>query len=162
MAKLTESYLRSMIKQVMKEAYFDENEDDRKFKAKLDAKRAKEQARFDNFKGGSAFDDKYFGEGKPWEEALANLQAMTTEYEIGGMASPDDLVQAADEMEALLPSVSRNQKPYVRSLIAAAHEQLADYQPMPSFNPGGMGANDPHLSPTMDEARKRKLAPKRR
>lgn len=165
MAKLTESYLRNMIKQVMKEASFtsfDQNEDDRKFQAKLDAKRAKEQARFDNFKGGSAFDDEYFEEGAPWEEALMNLETMVTEYEYGGMASPDDLVQAADEMEALLPSVPRSKKQDVRKMIAAAHEQLGEYQPMPNYSPGGMGANDPHLSPTMDESRKPKLAPKRK
>ena len=162
MAKLTESYLRSMIKQVMKEAYFDENEDDRKFKAKETARMAKEQARFDNFKGGSAFDDDNFGEGKPWEEAMMNLETMVSSYEFDGMASPDDLVQAADDLEALLPSVPRSEKQDVRSLIAAAHEQLAEYQPMPNYIPGGSGAKDPQLSPTMDEARKRKLAQKRR
>ena len=128
MAKLTESYLRGMIKQVMKEAYFDENEDDRKFKAKLDAKSAKEQARFDNFKGGSAFDDKYFGEGKSWEEAKMNLESVMTDYEMGSMTA-EELSQAADDLAALIASAPKSSKAELSKLVADAHN-LSSQEPM--------------------------------
>jgi hypothetical protein len=162
MAKLTESYLRGMIKQVMNEMA------QKPFKNLVSTippsgPEAWKNQGLENYKPKkTAFDDEYFKEGKPWEEAMMNLETMVSSYETDGMASPDDLVQAADDLEALLPSVPRSKKQDVRSLIAAAHEQLAEYQPMPNYIPGGSGAKDPQLSPTMDEARKRKLAPKRR
>ena len=128
MAKLTESYLRGMIKQVMKEAYFDENEDDRKFKAKEAARMAKEQARFDNFKGGSAFDDKYFQEGKPWEEAMMNLESVMADYEMGSMTA-EELSQAADELSALISSAPRSRKAELSKLVTDAHN-LSLQEPM--------------------------------
>jgi hypothetical protein len=142
MAKLTESYLRGMIKQVMNEAYFDQNEDDRKFQAKLDAKRAKEQARFDNFKGGSAFDDKYFGEGKSWEEAKMNLESVMTDYQMGSMTA-EELTKAADQLSALIASApTKSDKAELSKLVADAHN-LSSQEPM-------------------YESRRSKLAPKRR
>ena len=117
-----------MIKQVMNEAYFDQNEDDRKFQAKLDAKRAKEQARFDKFKGGSAFDDKYFGEGKSWEEARMNLESIMADYQMGSMTA-EDLTQAADHLAALIASAPRSRKAELSKLIADAHN-LSSQEPM--------------------------------
>lgn len=128
MAKLTESYLRNMIKQVMKEAYFDENEDDRKFKAKEAARMAKEQARLDNFKGGSAFDDKYFQEGKPWEEAMMNLESVMADYEMGSMTA-EELSQAADQLSALISSAPRSRKAELSKLVTDAHN-LSLQEPM--------------------------------
>ena len=128
MAKLTESYLRGMIKQVIKEAYFDENEDDRKFKAKQAARMAKEQARFDNFKGGSAFDDKYFQEGKPWEEAMMNLESVMADYEMGSMTA-EELSQAADQLSAVISSAPRSRKAELSKLVTDAHN-LSSQEPM--------------------------------
>jgi hypothetical protein len=179
MAKLTESYLRNMIKQVMNEMYDDSDEyyergqpytglkpvrsdeeaEALRLRGQAEAEeRFRKQKPFKNLLGGSlppekdlermdkknkpsAFDDKYFGEGKPWEEAVMNLESVMADYEMGSMTA-EELTQAADDLAALIASAPKSRKAQLSKLIADAHN-LSSQEPM-------------------YESRRRKLAPKRR
>jgi hypothetical protein len=173
MAKLTESYLRGMIKQVMNEmndfkylvpvrtaeeaeaarlknhANIEANFKKQKpFKNLLarsetpeEAKQQKDLERMDKKHKPSAFDDKYFGEGKPWEEAMMNLESVMADYEMGSMTA-EELSQAADDLAALISSAPRTRKAELSKLVADAHN-LSSQEPM-------------------YESRRSKLAPKRR
>ena len=169
MAKLTESYLRGMIKQVMNEMsdfsdfkYLEPvrtaeeaEEIRRKNFADMEA-RAKKQKPFKNLLGGSqtpeeameqirqkqqkdlermdkkhkpsAFDDKYFQEGKPWEEAMMNLESVMADYEMGSMTA-EELSQAADELSAVISSAPRSRKAELSKLVTDAHN-LSSQEPM--------------------------------
>ena len=166
MAKLTESYLRGMIKQVMSEmndfsdfkylqpvrtpeeaeairlqGQAEAEERFRKQKpfknlnpsltpeqiAKLDKKHKDLYGPLKNSKP-SAFDDKYFGEGKPWEEAVMNLESVMADYEMGSMTA-EELTQAADDLAALIASAPKSRKAELSKLIADAHN-LSSQEPM--------------------------------
>jgi hypothetical protein len=121
MAKLTESYLRNLIKSVMRENMGSEDPEEY-------AEQIRQQRKMDKKHKASAFDDKYFGEGKPWEEAVMNLESVMTDYEMGSMTA-EELTQAADDLAALIASAPKSRKAKLSKLVADAHN-LSSQEPM--------------------------------
>lgn len=124
MAKLTESYLRNMIKQVLNE----------NFEVMGDPASPEEEP--------------YFDTNYDMQDLFGLIGSVRSAIKSGNVAKAETRLS---ELEAIARKIDdRNYAGFDREAARTdAKARLRSYV-------GGSGASDPHLSPTMDESRKRK------